>query len=254
MSDNPQQLILASLHRAIFSIGKVKKGERNPLFDSTYSSLESVLDIVNPAIHEQGLVMSQVPGFDAPANAVTMSLSFIDAEGNLLNYATSHLPLGKIYKKDGTVQECNAQNATAAQTYLARTQVGHVFRLTFTDDDGNSAAGTEKERPRIDAPVRPGLSLVRKEEPKKGEAPAINQPDISWDIPEDTAPAVPATVYKFKGRDWNIKTMSPKQLAAPTFSSGSLYPEDFKHACKKELLKRVAEGDPLAIDIVNSNS
>lgn len=231
--------MLAAIHRCILNIGKVKKEAKNPRFDSTYATLEQVLDFVNPHLFSEGLVMSQTPGYDGAAKAVTMGLTFISAEGVALNYATSSVPVGKIYPKNADPQEANAQTAIAAQTYLARTQIAHIFRLNLTDDDGNEGTGW---KPGNDAPARAAT-------PTAQSKPATSKGKVDF---EDSEGNIIKVDFVLKNRGWTLNDMSVVQLTHGAYTES--YPANVKTLCLNELVKRVAAGDKEAETAVNENS
>lgn len=250
MSDTPdktpQQYILAAIHRCILKIGKVKKEAKNPRFDSTYATLEQVLDFVTPHLFEEGLVMSQSPGYNGVDKAVTMVLSFIDVEGNSLNYCTSAVPVGKIYPKGAEPQEANAQTAIAAQTYLARTQIAHVFRLNLTDDDGNESTGWTPRNEPASVPVsrslKPRNDLQPHEDPRGADEPP------AWGPEEDDVPGQ----FRFKNKVFKLQEMSLTQLGTVSFSGN--FPENVRSLCKWELHRRKSVGDASAAKILADNA
>ena len=233
-----QKAILAALNRAIISVGKVHKEGKNPMFSSTYATLENVLDTINPILHGEGLAISQSPSYDASQQAVTMGLSFIDPQGNAINYCTSALPVGKIYKKNGDVQEPNAQTAVAAQTYLARTQLSHVFRLNLSDDDGAEAVGYDRGEV-SNAPARAVQPLGLG---KQGGAPERWEADTS-DEPGE---------FSFKGKRHKLKEMTITQLSTVSWTGN--FPDDIRELCKLELHRRKNLGDEDATKALVDNA
>lgn len=116
--------IYRKLHKAKQSIGKIHKNATNPHFKKSYADLTAILEIVEPILHENGLIVLQ----PVKENVVVTQIIDIDS-GDMIESFMS-LP---------AIQD--PQKILAAITYFRRATIQSCLSLSVTDDDdGNSVA------------------------------------------------------------------------------------------------------------------
>ena len=114
--------------------GKVKKDAENPHFRSGYATLESVLETILPACHEQSIVPLQeiIPS----EGGISVRTTLYHEDGSILKLEPMPIPVDKN----------NAHGVVSASTYGRRVSLMAIFGLAPSDDDGNAAvASSEKE-------------------------------------------------------------------------------------------------------------
>ena len=104
----------------------------NPHFRSKYATLESVLKAIRPALHKQGLALTQT--VTTNERVVLVNTTILDQQTEQQESYISSYPLP---------EDCarNIQKMGAAITYLRRYTLLSLFALVGEpDDDGNLAA------------------------------------------------------------------------------------------------------------------
>lgn len=124
MADN----IHAAFAKAYAAMHNPVKNATNPAFNSRYTNLEGVLEVVRPALTAEGLSLVQEPVSDE--NGVGVRTRVLHAGGEIMDFGSYILPLQKV----------NAQGAGSAITYARRYAAAAIFGLAQEDDDGNSAS------------------------------------------------------------------------------------------------------------------
>jgi hypothetical protein len=121
---------ITNLTKALFEfqgkVTSVKKSAKNPHFKSNYADLSSILDVINPALQECGLFVTQHPHDDVLVTTI------YHAESG--EYMQSEQVLRM---KDAN----NPQQQGSAITYARRYALAAIFNLNQEDDDANSASG-----------------------------------------------------------------------------------------------------------------
>ena len=109
---------------------KVKKEDKNPFFKSSYAGLPSVLEVVLPILHNNGLYISQSPISDG--DKVGVKTKIVHAEsGEMLEDSFTM-----------TLVKNDPQGAGSAITYARRYALVAMLGLNVDDDDdGNTASG-----------------------------------------------------------------------------------------------------------------
>jgi hypothetical protein len=123
------------LKQAIFKIqgtvSKVHKDGENPYHNSSYPTLESVLDALNKAIHENGIVLTQ---FTEHKEYGWVLVTKISHSSDLSESSSSETPLFGIEESTNKMQALGS-----SITYARRYALMSLFKLAPTDDDAESA-------------------------------------------------------------------------------------------------------------------
>ena len=109
----------------------IKKTDKNPFFKSSYAGLPSILEVVLPILHKNGLYISQSP-VSNKEEGVGVHTSIIHAESGEVLQGSFLLPLAKN----------DPQGAGSAITYARRYALVSMLGLNVDeDDDANHASG-----------------------------------------------------------------------------------------------------------------
>jgi hypothetical protein len=133
--------IVPALLLAKKNMGPLLKNAVNPHFRNKYADLGASLDVVEPALQAQGILMMQGPGGDG--ETVSVETMLVHESGEFIRSLLSMKP----------AKQNNPQDAGSAITYMRRYSLQGLFALAAEDDDGNAASGKAKER----APERPAF-------------------------------------------------------------------------------------------------
>lgn len=109
------------------AVGVLEKSAVNPFFKSKYIDINGLLDVLNPALNEQGLTLLQPLSNVAGRPAVRTIIK--DGDNVLIDDAVA-LP---------DLQD--PQKMGACITYYRRYALISLFALQAEDDDGNMASG-----------------------------------------------------------------------------------------------------------------
>lgn len=113
----------------------IKKTDSNPFFKSKYAGLPSILEVVLPILHENGLVLFQSPITDGDKIGVKTIITFA---------ATGEQATGEFCV---TLAKNDPQGAGSAITYCRRYALVSMLGLNVDeDDDGNSASHKETKQ------------------------------------------------------------------------------------------------------------
>ena len=124
-----KETIYTALLKAQKAFPNIKKDSANPFFKSKYASLDAILEVVTPILHENDLFIAQFP---------------INAENRVGVYTS-------IYYKDGTkidgsftltLAKDDPQGAGSAITYARRYALVAMLSLNVEDDDDANIAST----------------------------------------------------------------------------------------------------------------
>lgn len=108
----------------------VKKTDANPFFKSKYAGLPSILEVVLPVLHKNGLYLTQSPVTDGDRIGIKTMILHTESGESLEGTFTVNLA-----KND-------PQGAGSAITYCRRYALVSMLGLNVDeDDDGNHASG-----------------------------------------------------------------------------------------------------------------
>jgi hypothetical protein len=106
----------------------VKKTENNPFFKNKYAGLPSVLEVVLPVLHKNGLYLTQSPISEGERIGIKTTITHADSGDSIESSFTMQLS-----KND-------PQGAGSAITYARRYSLVSMLGLNVDeDDDGNLA-------------------------------------------------------------------------------------------------------------------
>lgn len=115
------------LHKAKLSIGKVVKNAQS--HHSKYADLNAIMDVVEPIILENGLLLLQ------PIQGNTVCTQIIDIESGASIESCMELPQGLA-----------PQSMGSAITYYRRYTLQSILSLQAVDDDGQAASKEPKAK------------------------------------------------------------------------------------------------------------
>lgn len=125
-----QDTLHKALAKAQSEFPLIKKTDKNPFFKSSYAGLPSILEVVLPILHANGLYVSQSPVSNIE-EGIGVHTSIIHAESGEILQGSFRLPLAKQ----------DPQGAGSAITYARRYALVSMLGLNVDeDDDGNSAS------------------------------------------------------------------------------------------------------------------
>jgi len=122
-------MIYGKLLKAKKEIGKVKKTMRNSHFKNTYADINNLLEVVEPVLLENGLLLLQ------PVINNKVITQIIDAE--------TGEKIESILELDGNL---NPQQRGSQITYYRRYTLQSLLSLEVIDDDGNNASQNIKPK------------------------------------------------------------------------------------------------------------
>jgi len=153
VSDNVNEL-LPALAKVKLNLGGVSKSSANPFFKSSYASLNTHLEVVEPLLQDNGLVLVQPVDYNE--------------EGNLVESIIFHVKSGQFISSSmKLVGEKDMQKTGSAVTYARRYTLGSLLSMQAIDDDANAASGKASA-------VKPKSTYT----PKKTASPA-SRPSFS---------------------------------------------------------------------------
>ena len=126
--------IAPALVKAQASMGGAQKSADNPFFKSKYADLSAVMAAISGPLHDNGILMTQLPG--KAEGAITVTTLLIHESGEYIGCEAS-LPMTKCP---------TAHELGSAITYLRRYSAAAITGLTQEDDDGNKATKAEKRK------------------------------------------------------------------------------------------------------------
>lgn len=131
--------ILKALLEFQKNISPIIKSESNPFFKSKYADINQILELILPPLHEQGILLLQLPVHNVRDDCVSIKsvLYHVESEEHL-----SCLAEAPLLKKD-------PQAVGSAYTYLRRYSIQSFLGLQAVDDDGERAMN----RPTFVSPV-----------------------------------------------------------------------------------------------------
>lgn len=126
--------LFQAFHKAQSSLRAVHKDARNPFFESSYATLENVIDTAKPELMENGLSFTQAPG-SLTDNAITVTTMIMHTSGEWMK-SDFDMP---ITKRD-------PQSTGSAITYACRYALMAILGLPATDDDAESTSNREDKQ------------------------------------------------------------------------------------------------------------
>ena len=135
--------VLSALVKAKSEIGKVAKGANNPFFKSKYADLPAILDVVEPALANNGLALLQ-----PIADGVVIS-TFVHESGQFVSIEGQELVAAK---------QNDPQAMGSAITYARRYSLSSALSINADKDDDGEAAMKVARSPKNNkpAPSSPG--------------------------------------------------------------------------------------------------
>lgn len=125
--------INVSLLQAQKSFPLIKKTDNNPFFKSKYAGLPSVLEVVLPILHSNGLFITQSPISEGDKIGVTTTITHAESGESITSSFTM------------TLAKNDPQGAGSAITYARRYSLVAMLGLNVDeDDDANNASGYRK--------------------------------------------------------------------------------------------------------------
>jgi hypothetical protein len=125
---NEQAILFAKVLKVKEAMGKVSKESNNPFFKSKYADLDAHLDLIEPLLHANGLVLTQSTHAAAGGNIVQSRIT----DTTTAAFMDSTLGVGE--HKD-------MQKLGGAITYARRYTLSALLAIGAEDDDGNTASG-----------------------------------------------------------------------------------------------------------------
>jgi hypothetical protein len=127
MEQKNRAQLYTKLLKAKRNINPVKKDGLNPHFKSGYPTLNSMIEAVEPALMDEGLLLTQPIQDGEQATFIT------DVETG--EFVSSFMKLPELD---------NPQKVKSCSTYYRRTTLSGLLGLRETDDDGNDAIPKRK--------------------------------------------------------------------------------------------------------------
>jgi hypothetical protein len=120
--------LFPALFKAKQEFTSVSKSADNPFFKSKYASLNEHLEVVDPVLYKNGLMLLQ------PATGSSVESIIVHSESGQWVSSEMNLVLAKN----------SMQDAGSAVTYARRYTLGALLSLRSEDDDGETAVGRGK--------------------------------------------------------------------------------------------------------------
>lgn len=146
--------LFTALAAAQAQFAPATKDAQNPFFKSSYATLGSILEVLNPVLGKHGLSFTQLTDVDEDGK-VYLDTQIMHKSGQWLR---GRRPL---VCKDPT----DPQKMGSAESYARRYALQSAFGITADDDDANQAAAPSKPKmtndiPKgFDAPEKPSSSV-----------------------------------------------------------------------------------------------
>lgn len=122
----------AELNKALAQVksemGKLKKESKNPFFKSSYADLNAHLEMVEPLLQANGLLLTQPVISNGQNNFVSTEITEI---------STGQTAVSRL----GLPETKNMQDLGSAITYARRYTLGALLGIQAVDDDAEGAVG-----------------------------------------------------------------------------------------------------------------
>lgn len=125
--------VIKAYIKAQSEMGAALKRADNPFLKSKYADLNSVIDVVYPAFHQNGFAVMQFCGRDDHGDYVMTSLMHHSDDADPIN--------SKVYL---SYKKGDMQSYGGAITYARRYGMLTVCGVAVDDDDGNSSLGHQR--------------------------------------------------------------------------------------------------------------
>lgn len=167
----------------------VIKDATNPFFKSKYETLNGILDAVETALNNEGVILLQPSSTDGTNNFVTTRLEHVESG----EFADSTLKLEKT---------ANMQEVGAATTYGRRQTLKGILGLKAEDDDGNAVSGKT-----VTTATKTTTPTTTTTEVKKGPGRPAKAATAVTSTP-DREKTKPVTANGYAGNGTNGKTVT----------------------------------------------
>jgi len=124
--------IATALAKAQSEMSKALTSSENPHFKSKYADLSSCLEAALPALNENGIALTQLPGH-GEAGMVTLTTILTHTSGEYIGSESGMTP-----------QKAGPHGHGSTLTYLRRYSLAAITGLSQADDDGNNAQASLK--------------------------------------------------------------------------------------------------------------
>lgn len=170
--------LLPALAKVKANLSTVKKSSNNPFFKSKYADLNAHLDVVEPLLESNGLLLVQ------PTSTVA------EGNGNIVSSRIYHTESGQFIEASmKLIGENDMQKAGSAVTYARRYTLGALLSMQAVDDDGNDASSkTTKQSTQSETKTEVKVETAPKDKPsfrnykKKVEVPKVEKTSSEDDI------------------------------------------------------------------------
>jgi hypothetical protein len=152
--------IITALAAARSEMASPKKSANNPAFRSKFADLAAILEVTEPVLGKNGLVVTQTIRVDGEHHLLDTTLWHTSGE-SLVSTALLE------------PEKCTLQGLGSAITYLRRYQLQALLCLAAEDDDGNAASGAPKTTPTQRVERAPAPAPATPSEPASAAALAM---------------------------------------------------------------------------------
>jgi len=170
--------LIAALYKAKIEFPTIKKDMNNPFFKRKYADINSILDQVEPILHNHGIIILQ------PIDGDSVCTQLIHVESGEMITSCIKLTSG-----------IKAQDLGSEITYFRRYSLQSLLSLQAEDDDGNLASGRTTPPPAQQAaPPRPAA----KPDEAKATSGQVGEMAALWGVIREKSPnALSGIVKKF---------------------------------------------------------
>jgi|694.fasta_scaffold12575_10 hypothetical protein len=201
--------LIAALYKAKLEFPTIKKDMNNPFFKRKYADINSILDQVEPILHNHGIIILQ------PIDEDSVCTQLIHVESGEMITSCIKLTSG-----------IKAQDLGSEITYFRRYSLQSLLSLQAEDDDGNLASGR----------VTPAAQQTQAPRPAPSAKPAAKN---------DEAMATAGQIGEM-GALWSvIREKSPKSLSGIVERFGFSSERKFEHLTFNEAIECLNSLDSL---------
>lgn len=127
--------IVPALLAAKAAMGPLIKNAQNPHLKNKYANLEATLDVVEPVLRANGVLLMQGPGGDG--DSISIDTLLMHESGEWFRSVLTLKP----------AKQSNPQDAGSVVTYARRYSLQGIFALAAEDDDGQAATKPKAAEP-----------------------------------------------------------------------------------------------------------
>lgn len=188
LETSPCTAVVSALLEVQAKLKNLHADARNPLTNSSYVNLSTVLEVIRPVLTEHSLALVQAPTVTPLGTALVTTLYHSSGE-----FIRSMTPVNgrKTVKGGDVVLDDNMQGIGAAITYARRYALTAMLGLGQEDDDGNAARGTA-------APPRQQRAAPQR--PPQAPTPAVPN-EVAANIVSDAQKRLVAVMLRAAGFD-----------------------------------------------------